>query len=304
MTLEERTTTIKDMIGTKIPVLDDGFVIVLDAMGDDYAVVEAARKSFDKDAKPYKHARGLIRFMMRGKHSTPFEQCVLKLAVRVPMDCWRQWIRHRTAHTNELSTRYTNAIDSNQKTKSNEWRSQSKDRKQGSGDFLDVREGAYLSARERLLHEMAADIYSERLKYNVANEQARKDLPLSTYTEAIWSIDLHNLLHFLELRMHEHAQYEIRQYANVIGEQIVAYWCPIVWEAFRDYRLNGIMLSADEQVWLQRIAFVMYDDQMKQASFEATWDMFLGMLSLKNENREVQAFKTKVMKIFRVEDEQ
>ena len=163
----------------------------------------------------------------------------LKFLVRVPMDCWRQWIRHRTANVNEYSTRYSVAIDSSQQTEPDHWRSQSAANRQGSGEFLPVEEGTKLTASERTFQEAAAKLYADRLEIGVAREQARKDLPLCTYTEAYWKIDLHNLLHFLALRMDSHAQWEIREFATTIGRQIVQPLFPMVWEAFEDYRLHG-----------------------------------------------------------------
>lgn len=169
--------------------------------------------------------------------------CEIKLHVRVPMDCWRQWIRHRTANVNEYSTRYSEAIDAAQKTAPDQWREQSTANRQGSGGFLDPSIGEDLSRAEEQLHRTSRQVYEERLHCGVAREQARKDLPLSTYTEAYWKIDLHNLFHFLLLRMDAHAQFEIRSYANVIGNEIVSRWCPIAWEAFVDHRLKATSLT-------------------------------------------------------------
>ncbi len=232
-----------ELFGQKWPVLDDGFVRVVDYMGSDDAIVQAARISYGAGTKRVQEDRGLIRYLIRHRHTTPFEMCEIKLHVRVPMDCWRQWIRHRTANVNEYSTRYSEAIDAAQKTPSGEWRNQSTANRQGSGAYIDLPTGEQLSARERELQELSRQVYEERISQGVAREQARKDLPLSTYTEAYWKIDLHNLLHFLSLRMDAHAQHEIRAYANVIGNDIVAKWCPLTWEAFIDYRLQTTSLS-------------------------------------------------------------
>jgi thymidylate synthase (FAD) len=162
------------------------------------------------------------------------------------MDCWRQWIRHRTANVNEYSTRYSIAIDAAQTTPPTDWRMQSPTNRQGSVGLLHVETGAKLSQKEATFHRVARELYEERLAFGVAREQARKDLPLSTYTEAYWKIDLHNLFHFLSLRMDEHAQAEIRAYAEVIGTRIVQRWCPLAWEAFVDYRLKSLALSRIE----------------------------------------------------------
>lgn len=234
------------IIGKMYRVLDDGFVRVVDYMGTDASIVQAARVSYGAGTKQVRQDRGLIRYLMRHHHTTPFEMCEIKFHVRVPMDCWRQWIRHRTANVNEYSTRYSVAIDSMQRTSSSAWRLQSRENRQGSAEHLDDAAGATLSEREAALHQKAVDVYQERLTAGVAREQARKDLPLSTYTEAYWKTDLHNLLHFLKLRLDEHAQFEIRQYAQVIGNEIVAAWCPVVWEAFNDYERTAVTLSRNE----------------------------------------------------------
>lgn len=241
---------LENILGKQFKVLDDGFVRVVDYMGSDESIVQAARVSYGNGTKKLSEDRGLIRYLLRHMHTTPFEMCEIKLHVRVPMDCWRQWIRHRTANVNEYSTRYSLAIDSAQKTKKNEWRKQSTTNKQGSNDFLDEIIGSNLSEKEEKLHQIIREIYEERIGNDVAREQARKDLPLSTYTEAYWKVDLHNLLHFLTLRMDSHAQYEIRSYANVIGNEIVSQWCPLAWEAFKNYRLNSFSLSQIEIIVL------------------------------------------------------
>ncbi len=244
---------LEEILGKKFPVLDDGFVRVVDYMGGDEAIVQAARVSYGKGTKKNSEDRGLIRYLLRNFHTTPFEMSEIKLHVRVPMDAWRQWIRHRTANVNEYSTRYSIAIDASQKTDAGEWRIQAKDNKQGSAGFFDNAIGSKLTEREEELQQFAREIYQERLKLGVAREQARKDLPLSTYTEAYWKIDLHNLLNFLALRMDNHAQFEIRSYANVIGNEIVSRWCPIAWEAFKDYRKNSISFSSLELQILKQL---------------------------------------------------
>ncbi len=234
------------ILGKTFPVLDHGHIRIIDYMGDDAAIVQAARVSYGAGTKQIHEDRGLIRYLLRNAHTTPFEMCKLKLHIRVPMDCWRQWIRHRTASVNEYSTRYSEAISDQQATLPGEWRLQTSQNKQGSEGFLDEGKGQEMSASEERFQQSARDLYQSRIECGVAREQARKDLPLSTYTEAYWSIDLHNLLHFLRLRMDSHAQTEIRQYATVIGEEIVARWVPFVWEAFKDYRLNAMNLSGLE----------------------------------------------------------
>jgi thymidylate synthase (FAD) len=231
------------VLGTAFPVLDDGFVRVVDYMGHDGSVVQAARVSYGAGTRRVHEDRGLIRYLLRHAHTTPFEMCEITFHVRVPMDTWRQWIRHRTANVNEYSTRYSVAIDAAQHTAPGQWRKQSSDNRQGSAGFLAADQGDELSAAEATLQDLARRTYEARLAAGVAREQARKDLPLSTYTEAYWKVDLHNLLHFLQLRMDDHAQEEIRQYAALIGDEIVARWVPVVWEAFNDYRRRALRLS-------------------------------------------------------------
>jgi len=237
----------------KFPVLNDGFVCLVDMMGDDSAVVQAARVSYGAGTKKVSDDRTLIRYLLRHRHTTPFEMAEIKLLVRVPMDCWRQWIRHRMASVNEYSTRYSVAVDSMQSTEPGEWRSQSASNRQGSGEHLPADLGESLTAGEKEFQQSASALYQDRLTQGVAREQARKDLPLSTYTEAYWKIDLHNLLHFLALRMDAHAQWEIREYATTIGRQIVQPLFPVVWEAFEDYRLNSDFLSRLEIGVIQRL---------------------------------------------------
>jgi len=254
---------------TPIKVLNDGHVLLVDVMGDDQAIVDAARVSYGAGTKQVSRDRTLIRYLLRHQHTSPFEMCELKLRVRVPMDCWRQWIRHRMASVNEYSTRYSEAIDSCQVTLPGEWRLQAMDNKQGSAGFLtewptayvpDPRSipktppGEYLCRQEEDLQQHVRRIYEERIKFGVAREQARKDLTLSTFTEAYWKIDLKNLMNFLSLRMDHHAQKEIRDFANAIAE-IVAVWVPMTWEAFQDYdqRRNGMLLSRMELEGLRAV---------------------------------------------------
>lgn len=214
-----------------IDVLDDGFVRCVSSMGDDSSIVQAARVSYGKGTKTVLDDKKLIHYLYKHKHTSPFEMVEFKFHVRVPMDCWRQWIRHRTASVNEYSTRYSIAIDS-MASACGQWRQQSSTNRQGSGDLITdeavIRE---LNDDEKTLQELSRAVYERRIALGVAREQARKDLPLSTYTEAYWKIDLHNLLHFLRLRLAPNAQHEIRQYAKAI-DKIVTEIVPTTMEAF------------------------------------------------------------------------
>ncbi|MFM8435121.1 MAG: FAD-dependent thymidylate synthase [Planctomycetia bacterium] len=239
----DRAALLESLRWRKFPVLDDGFVALVDCMGDDGSVVQAARVSYGEGTRKVSDDRQLIRYLMRHAHTTPFEMAELKFVVRVPMDCWRQWIRHRTASVNEYSTRYSLAIDSMQGTADDEWRTQATVNRQGSAGLLDAAAGGRFTQGEKDLQEQARRVYEARLEAGIAREQARKDLPLSTYTEAYWKIDLHNLLHFLALRMDAHAQLEIRRYSETIGHEIVKPLFPLVWEAFLDYRVEAMRLT-------------------------------------------------------------
>jgi thymidylate synthase (FAD) len=245
---------VDDLRWKKFPVLNDGFVCLVDCMGDDDAVVQAARVSYGEGTRRVSDDRTLIRYLMRHRHTTPFEMAEIKLLVRVPMDTWRQWIRHRTASVNEYSTRYSLAIDAAQTTAHDQWRGQSQSNRQGSQGALDPQLGLLLTQRETEFQDEARALYEQRIELGVAREQARKDLPLSTYTEAYWKINLHNLLHFLALRMDSHAQIEIRSYAHAIGREIVAPLFPLCWQAFVDYRLSALSLSGPEVQVVARLA--------------------------------------------------
>lgn len=250
----DRAALVESLRWRKLPVLDDGFVALVDCMGDDGSVVQAARVSYGAGTRKVSDDRQLIRYLMRHAHTTPFEMAELKFVVRVPMDCWRQWIRHRTASVNEYSTRYSLAIDAMQGTSDDEWRTQAASNRQGSGEPLPPDAGQRHTAAEQALQAQARKVYEARLEAGIAREQARKDLPLSTYTEAYWKIDLHNLLHFLALRMDPHAQLEIRRYAETIGHEIVAPLFPLVWEAFIDYRMEAVRLTRLDREVIRRLA--------------------------------------------------
>ncbi|MBI9070315.1 MAG: FAD-dependent thymidylate synthase [Melioribacteraceae bacterium] len=258
------------ILGIPFKVLDKGFIRVVDYMGTDSSIVQAARVSYGVGTKQVSEDEKLIRYLLRNMHTSPFEMCEIKLHIKVPMDAWRQWIRHRTANVNEYSTRYSIAIDDSQQTLPGEWRFQAADNKQGSSGFVQEEEGKLLTKQEEEFHKHARDIYNSRIENGIAREQARKDLPLSTYTEAYWKIDLQNLLRFLKLRMDPHAQYEIRRYAEVIGEEILSKWCPLTWKAFKDYMFNSTSFSGIEMDVLKQIVSGTPEDLEKTAD-ESGW---------------------------------
>ena len=229
----------------RISVLDDGFVELVDVMGSDDTICRDARVSTGSDWGSDAENERLIRYLIRTRHDSPFEQAELKFRVRAPMDVWRQWIRTRTANVVEYSTRYSEAIEAARTTAPNDWRRQAESTRKGSDGFLDEETGAELSRDEATLQRMARDVYKRRLGLGVAREQARKDLPLSTYTEAVWKIDLRNLLRFLELRLDDAAQFEIREYAKAVAS-ITRELFPKTYRAFVDYRLNATTLTRFE----------------------------------------------------------
>lgn len=288
-----RVPSLDEILGVPFKVLKDGFVRVIDYLGSDESIVQAARVSYGKGTKKIREDEALIRYLLRHQHTTPFEMCEIKLHLRVPMDCWRQWIRHRTANVNEYSTRYSIAIDAVETTLPNEWRKQAVTNRQGSEGFLDPSLGEELTKQEAELHKFTREIYQRRIDAGVAREQARKDLPLSTYTEAYWKIDLHNLLHFLHLRMELNAQLEIRQYAEVICNEIVKRWCPITWQAFWDYQMNAMTFSGLEI----KIITAMLRGEHQSVNELAKEFKWLKEDNSKTSNRELFEFEEKLSKL-------
>ena len=237
-----------------VSVLDHGFVRVIDYMGDDAAIVQAARVSYGAGTRQARDDRGLIRYLMRHRHSTPFEMCEIKLHVKLPIFVARQWIRHRTANVNEYSARYSVMDREFYIPTPEQLAAQSSANRQGRGETLEGEEAAEVL---RLLRGDAAQTYDnyQRMlnqtfdgetidegRRGLARELARMNLTANVYTQWYWKTDLHNLFHFLSLRADPHAQYEIRVYAEAIGALTKA-WVPAAWEAFEEYRLGGAHLS-------------------------------------------------------------
>lgn len=271
---------IERILGDELRVLDHGFVRVVDYMGDDSAIVQAARVSYGAGTKSVRDDENLIRYLMRHRHTTPFEMCEIKLHVKLPIFVARQWIRHRTASVNEYSARYSvlerefyvpsiehraaQTTDQRQTTQSDMFTkmgrqhlsSESTTNRQGRGARLEsdeaqkvrktLRESAERAYKRyrKLLNEDDSGNRLDETRQGLARELARIDLPVNYYTQWYWKIDLHNLFHFLALRADPHAQYEIRAYARTILDDIVRPWVPIACRAFEEYALGGAHLSA------------------------------------------------------------
>jgi len=242
-------------LGTMHPVLDHGHVRVIDYMGDEAAIVQAARVSYGLGTDTPAKDRALLRYLMRHRHTTPYEMAEVKLHVKMPIFVARQWIRHRTANINEVSGRYTELPREFYVPRKNQIAKQSENNKQGRAEFLTTAQSNEVQAALRHGAELAFADYEGFISiYDLAKELARINLPLSTYTEFYWKIDLHNLLHFLSLRADPHAQYEIRAYAEVMLEMVHG-WMPHVYEAFVDYRLAAHTFSRQEMDVLRTMLF-------------------------------------------------
>jgi thymidylate synthase (FAD) len=236
------STYLDGILGKDLSVLDKGFIRVIDYMGDDSAIVQAARVSYGDGTKTLNDDRGLIRTLMRNWHTSPFEMCELKLHIKLPVFIARQWLRHRTASLNEISGRYSIIKDEFYFPKQALICTQSQTNKQGSAEPL--LEDISLDWRDQLEDHCyeSYQFYQKSLDKSISREISRISLPLNTYTEMYWKIDLHNLLHFIRLREDQHAQQEIRLYAETIME-IIENWVPITYEAFVDYRQKSFTLS-------------------------------------------------------------
>ncbi|APD08670.1 MULTISPECIES: FAD-dependent thymidylate synthase [Thermus] len=228
------------MEGDAIPVLDKGFVRLVDVMGDDRAIVQAARVSYGEGTRTVREDAALIDYLMRHRHTSPFEMVEFKFHVKAPLFVVRQWFRHRTASVNEISGRYSVLKD--EFYEPNAFRRQAKRNKQGSeGELADEEALALLREAEREAYR----VYEKLLEKGVAREMARLVLPLNLYTEFYWKQDLHNLFHFLKLRLSPDAQWEIREYAKAIAEIVKAH-VPLAWASFEEHVLHGATLSRTE----------------------------------------------------------
>ncbi|MBV7408890.1 MULTISPECIES: FAD-dependent thymidylate synthase [Roseobacteraceae] len=237
-------------------VLDHGFVRVIDYMGDDAAICQAARVSYGKGTKSVQNDEGLIRYLMRHWHSTPFEMCEIKLHVKLPVFVARQWIRHRTANVNEYSARYSILDREFYIPAQDALAAQSVVNNQGRGEALTGDEAQrvlnYLRDDAMRCYDHYEEMISQDGQQGLARELARMNLPANVYTQWYWKVDLHNLFHFLRLRADAHAQYEIRVYADAICD-MVKDWVPAAYKAFEDYRMGGATLSATALGCIQRM---------------------------------------------------
>ena len=271
------------------PALDHGFVRVVDYMGDDQAIVQAARVSYGKGTTRVSEDRGLIRYLMRHRHSTPFEMCEIKLHVKLPMFIARQWIRHRTASINEYSARYSVLDKEFYIPEEKDLAVQSKSNKQGRGDTLsakDSEEALFLLKRdaeksyetyEYLLNENQEGEVLDNNRDGLSRELARINLTLNTYTQWYWKTNLHNLMNFIFLRADSHAQYEIRVYADIIYK-IMESWVPITAEAFKSYRSGSVELSAEALDVIKRMLSGNKVEQKESGLSLREWNELLNYL--------------------------
>jgi thymidylate synthase (FAD) len=254
-TYREVAPALEEILYKPIPLLDHGFIRVIDYMGTDSAIVQAARVSYGKGTKKVSEDAGLIRYLLRHRHTTPFEMCELKLHIKLPIFVARQWIRHRTANVNEYSGRYSIMDREFYVPAPEHLAAQSVSNRQGRGDVLEGEEAARVLEILKEDSKRAYQHYEEMMncteegvvldegKQGLARELARMNLPVNFYTQWYWKIDLHNLMHFIALRADPHAQYEIRVYAEAMLD-ILKRWVPTTAQAFQDYRMGAAELSA------------------------------------------------------------
>ena len=280
---------LEEILFTPLQVLDHGFVRVIDYMGDDSAVVQAARVSYGKGTKRVNEDRGLIQYLMRHRHTTPFEMCEIKYHVKLPIFVARQWIRHRTANVNEYSARYSILDNEFYLPTPEHLAVQSTSNRQGRGDSLPPNEAARVldllredslraySDYAYMLNEDESGSALDPARSGLARELARMNLSLNFYTQWYWKTDLHNLLHFLSLRADAHAQYEIRVYADaMIGT--LERWVPLVAEAFHQYRIGGAQLSANALAVVRKMINGESVDQAASGMSKREWSELMQVL--------------------------
>ena len=283
--------SLEDILFEPLSVLDHGFVRVIDYMGDDSAIVQAARVSYGKGTKMVNEDKGLINYLMRHRHSTPFEMCEIKFHVKLPIFVARQWIRHRTANVNEYSARYSIMDKEFYMPNPEHLAAQSTINRQGRDEVLKgeqatrvldlLREDALRAYQhyETMLNEDSAGNVLDPTLPGLARELARMNLPVNFYTQWYWKIDLHNLMHFLSLRADPHAQYEIRAYADVMLE-VLKKWVPITYEAFMNHRMGAASLSAKGLAVVKALLKGQHLDQVSSGMSPREWRELHEMLEL------------------------
>ncbi|UMA65295.1 FAD-dependent thymidylate synthase [Roseivivax marinus] len=280
-TLRATAPGMEQHLYTPVQVLDHGFVRVVDYMGDDAAITQAARVSYGRGTKSVSNDEGLIRYLMRHWHSTPFEMCEIKLHVKLPVFVARQWIRHRTANVNEYSARYSILDREFYIPAPDALAAQSVVNNQGRGEALQGEEAERVLRYLRDDAMRAYDHYEEMIstegQQGLARELARMNLPANIYTQWYWKTDLHNLLHFLRLRADAHAQYEIRVYAEAIAG-MVKDWVPFAYKAFEDYRMGGATLSAAAIDCVKRMIAGEDVTQENSGMSKGEWREFQGVI--------------------------
>ena len=280
-TLRSVSVGMEQHLYTAYPVLDHGFVRFIDYMGNDAAICQAARVSYGKGTKTVQSDEGLIRYLMRHWHSTPFEMCEVKLHVKLPVFVARQWIRHRTANVNEYSARYSILDREFYIPATDALAAQSDVNNQGRGAALNGDEAErvlrYLREDAVRCYDHYEEMISEVGQQGLARELARMNLPANIYTQWYWKVDLHNLLHFLRLRVDTHAQYEIRAYAEEICK-VIADWVPFAFTAFEDYRMGGATLSSQSLNCIRRMLSGQTVTQETSGMSKGEWREFEAML--------------------------
>ena len=284
---------LEDILYQAIPILDHGFIRVVDYMGDDAAIVQAARVSYGRGTRRVSEDKGLISYLMRHRHTTPFEMCEIKYHIKLPIFVARQWIRHRTANVNEYSARYSILDKEFYIPAPEQLASQSSTNRQGRGEVL---QGAEAARVFDLLREDAENTYAHYAEMlnegedgepadpdrdGLARELARMNLTLNYYTQWYWKTDLHNLLHFLGLRADAHAQYEIRVYAEAMLENLKR-WVPLAYEAFMEYEIGGARLSANALKAVRRMIAGESVDQAESGISKREWRELMAILKIDN----------------------
>jgi thymidylate synthase (FAD) len=290
-TLRPVAPALEEVLFQALPVLDHGFVRVIDYMGDDAAVVQAARVSYGRGTKKVSEDRGLINYLMRHRHTTPFEMCEIKYHVKLPIFVARQWIRHRTANVNEYSARYSILDNEFYVPKPEHLAAQSKANRQGRDQVLAGQEAERVFSLLKKDAELVYEHYMEMLnegeagepldpeRSGLARELARMNLSLAFYTQWYWKTNLHNLMHFLSLRADAHAQYEIRVYADVMIDTLKR-WCPICHDAFMEYRMGGTHLSKTGLAAVKRMIAGEKVDQKSSGLNPREWRELMAALGL------------------------